>query len=484
MAQPGAEMTSKRRIVVTLVIGMATFLSTVTASMVNVSLPTLANEFAVDLPTVQWVVLAYFATVASLHISVGRLADLMGRKRVYLTGLVLFAAASIVAAFSPGVRWLVAARVAQGFGASTIQANSPALLTYVYPAAQRGRALGYWGFIASAGLASGPVIGGLILGFAPWPVLFLVLVPWAVAACAAGFFVLPTIPRVHGERFDIPSAALLILWITPAVFALNRGFRVGWTSAPVLVALAAVGVFITLFLLRLRRADYPLIDLSIFRSSSFSTAVSVSLLGFVSLSSVMLLAPFMLQNVMAIPVAQVGAMLAIYPVVSGVTAIFAGRASDRFGPRILRTSGILGLGSGYVTLAFLSAGASMFHLVTGLAIVGVGNAFWGTPNSSAIMGGLPREKLGIAGGLVAATRTFGWASGQAIWGGVFALVVLSRTTAGSALDAGLDVQTTRFRTAFLIAAAMTLAIAAPVVPRWAAGCVFQLGATCLSTVSI
>ena len=448
-----------RRLGVTLVVGMGTILSTVTASMINVSLPTMADDFGVDITTVQWVVLGFFAAVSSLHLTMGRLADLLGRKRVYLSGYVIFGAASLAAALSPGIWWLVGARLAQAVGASILQANATAILTLVYPARQRGRAMGYFMLIGSAGLSVGPLIGGLILSVGSWPTLFLMLLPWVILAFLAGLFVLPYMPPVRKERFDAVGGVLLVLWVGPAVFGLNQGFRAGWASPVVLASLAAVCLFLSLFVFWQRRARHPVVPPSLLRSFEFRNALAVGYLGYVALSSVMLLGPFVIQKIMGVPIVQVGLLMAVYPAVSAVASVLAGRVTDRLGPRFPRTAGAVVMGFGFAALGLLSPSAGFAHAVSALVLVGIGTAFWAAPNYSAIMGSVPRDRMGVAGGFTAASRTFGWATGQALWGGIFALAVFAKSDAAEALQAPLNIQAGGFRLTFLLAAGAAMLVA-------------------------
>ncbi len=445
--------------IVTPIMGMGTFLSTVTLSMVAVALPTMATDFGVDFATVQWVVVGYFATVTSLHLTMGRLADIFGRKPMFIGGLLSFALASAACALSPGIWWLVGFRVVQGFGAAVVQANEPALYLSVYPPEQRGRAVGYMMLAAGLGVVVGPLIGSQILAFAAWPVLFWVLVPWATVAAILIFLVVPSAPRAEGERFDVFGALLFLFWIPSVLFALIRGFSIGWASTPVLIAVAMFVVFLAAFLLRQRATEHALLDLTLFRSIDFRVGVLISYGAFVVMSSVVLLLPFAFQNVMGLSVGQMGVLVAVVPSVGIVSGLISGRLADRFGPTYPRMAGLVVLGFGCLMLTSISADTAMVLVVLALAVTGLGGYGWVTPNTSLIMSLLPPKKQGVAGAFTAGTRTFGWASGQALWGGIFAAVVLSQGTSGSALEASIPDQVAGFRVAFLLAAMLAFALA-------------------------
>jgi EmrB/QacA subfamily drug resistance transporter len=460
-------MSRGRLLAATLVVGMGVTLSTLTASIVFVSLPSLAEAFSVELATVQWTVMAYFIGVSSLHLSVGRIADLFGRRRVYQLGFIIFIVASLLSGLSPSVGFLIAARVLQAVGASIIQANGPAIMTYVYPAEERGRALGYFGIFGAIGFFTGPIAGGLILSFADWPWVFYALIPVAGAALIAGAFVLPAIPAVKGGRFDRPGAILIAFIFAPTVYALNSGFDAGWTSPLVLLAIVVAATSVVLFIIRERATLHPLVDLKLFKVIDFRTAVIVSLLGYISIDSVNLLMPFFMQRVMATSPATVGLVLASIPVVTGLIGVLAGYLSDRIGSRLPRSVGLLILAGGLASFALLGPSSSILQVLVGMILVGLGRGFFVTPNTSVMMGSLPRERLGLAGGFVAASRTFGRACGQALWGGVFGMVVVS--ISGLAVsESPVEALLSGYRIAFLAAAGVALLATAISLTRGAA----------------
>jgi EmrB/QacA subfamily drug resistance transporter len=449
----GVDLSGRRLLTATIVTGLGVSLSTLTASIVFVSLPSLATAFAVDLGTVQWVVMAYFIAVSSLHLSMGRIADLLGRRRVYQAGFVIFIVASALAGLSPSVEWLIAARVLQAVGASIIQANGPAIMTHLYPAEQRGKALGYFGIFGAAGFFSGPVLGGIILDLAGWPFVFYALIPVAGVTMLAGMFVLPSIPAAKGGRFDRPGAILIAFIFAPAVYALSNGFRDGWGSPLVLLAIGTLVAATILFYLRERSTAHPLVDLGLFRVINFRTALIVSLLGYISIDSVNLLMPFFMERVLGTSSTVVGFVLASIPLVTGASAVVAGRVSDRLGPRIPRSIGLLGLGMGLASFALLGPGSGLPQLLAGMVLVGLGRGFFVTPNTSVMMGSLSRERAGLAGGVVASSRTFGRACGQALWGGVFGMVVVSIT--GMAVgDSPVEALLSGYRVVFVAAGAV------------------------------
>ena len=323
----------------------------------------------------------------------------------------------------------------------------------MYPAEQRGKALGYFGIFGAAGFFSGPVLGGIILDLADWPFVFYALIPVAAVTLLTGLFVLPSIPAAREGSLDRPGAILIAFIFAPAVYALSRGFRDGWGSPLVLLAIGTLVVAAILFYLRERSTAHPLVDLGLFRVINFRTALIVSLLGYVSLDSVNLLMPFFMERVLGTSTTGVGFVLASIPAVTGATAVVAGPLSDRMGARIPRSMGLLGLGIGLASFALLGPGSGLPQVLAGMVLVGLGRGFFVTPNTSVMMGSLSRERAGLAGGFVASSRTFGRACGQALWGGVFGMVVVSIT--GMAVgDSPVEALLTGYRVAFVAAGAV------------------------------
>ena len=449
----------------TIVIGLGVTLSTMTASIVFISLPTLATSFSVDISVVQWVVMVYFITVSSLHLSVGRIADLLGRRAVYQVGFIIFVLGSALSGLSHSIQWLIAARIVQAIGASIIQANGPAILTYIYSPEKRGQAMGYFGVFGAVGFLMGPLLGGLLLSVAGWPIIFFALIPIAAIALLAGQFTLPSIPATREGSFDLTGAVLIACILAPAVYALNRGFVQGWSSAPVVGAVGTMTISVVLLYLRERSTPYPLIDLKLFRTSEFRTALIVALLGYISLDSINLLMPFFLEQLMGATTAMVGLIMASVPLMAGLAGVAAGYISDRLGPGLPRSVGLLGIAFGLMSFSLLGPMSGLLPILVGLVLVGIGRGFFMTPNSSVMMGALPRERLGTAGGFVAASRTFGRACGQALWGGLFGMLVASMVGGGGGGQIGDMLN--GYRSSFLVAGGV--ALLASIISLWRTG---------------
>lgn len=441
-----------RRAAVTVVLGLGLVLFTSTLTMVNVALPTLARDFNVDLPVVQWVALAYFIANTSLLLAAGRIADIIGHRLVYLAGMLIFAAASLGAAASGEIAWLIFWRVVQAVGASAALATGTALLVHVYPGSQRGRAMGYFGVSGALGSALGPWVGGSVLQIADWPVLFVIMAFLAIINFAGSIYVIPRMGGSGERGFDWSGSILMAMWIGPGILALNYGMREGWGNVVTLMSTGTVVLALTAFVFRERGARVPLINLALFRSFDFSSGVFISVVGFAVGSCLTLLGPFIFENALGYSVADAGILLSISFGISVLVSAPAGYWTDHVGPHIPRTAGLLITMVGVGALAFIDIGWSPVHIGVVLGIFGIGQSLWSAPNRSMIMGSVARNQLGIAGGMLTAARQLGFASGQALFGGIFSGVVLGRTGEEFVIHASLDAQLIGFRLALVVAA--------------------------------
>ena len=427
---------------VLLVVGSGVFMVTLDSGIANVALPVLTREFGASLTLSQWVILGYVLCITALLLPAGRLADMLGRKEVFLGGFAVFAAASALCGLAPSMELLIAARVLQGLGGALMQANMLALLVQAFPARQRGQALGLNGSVVSVGLLSGPVVGGIITEYLGWRWAFYVNVPICAIAAPVGWRLLRPTPRAQGQRFDPAGAALFFVAVVCLLLALNQGETWGWTSAAtlgtLLLALGAAAAFVWVE----RRVAQPTVDLGLFRNRGFSAAVAAAFLSFLAISPVALLMPFYYQLVLGLPADQTGLLLVAIPASAAIFSPIGGSLSDRFGTRLVATAGLLLETAGLASLLFLPAEGSPLPVAARLAVVGVGFALFGSPNTSALMSSVPRTHLGLMGGFQALTRNLASSLGQAIGGAGWSIAVLAAAgalgSAGAAAASAVD----------------------------------------------
>ncbi len=439
-------MTANNKWWVMTAVAIGVFLSTIDGSIVNVALPILARELGAPFAAVQWVVLAYLLTLVTLMMAVGRLADLHGKKQLYVLGFVIFTLGSLSCGLSPNVGFLVTSRVAQAVGASLLMALGAAIATEAFPAEERGRAMGTIGVMVSIGLISGPTVGGLLLGVFSWHAIFFVNLPLGVLGTTLALRVIPTRPPPPPEPFDLAGALLLFVALLSFLLGVTLGPQLGFTSLWVLLLGAASLLGFVLFVRTEMGKPSPLIDLSMFRSSRLSVHVVTGALTFVASSGLVLLLPFFLQDLQERPPAEAGLLLVVAPLTMGIAAPVAGYLSDRFGTTPLTASGLAVLVFGYSLVGTLELDTSSAGYVARVAWVGLGMGIFQSPNNSAIMGSVSRDRLGVASGLLSLTRTLGQTTGVALIGAVWAALVhlLARSPLGDATHAPHVVQLEAF----------------------------------------
>jgi EmrB/QacA subfamily drug resistance transporter len=415
-------------------VAMGVFLATIDGSIVNVALPTLVHAFGTEFAIVQWVVLAYLLAVTTLMLSVGRLGDMIGKKPLYAAGFVVFTLGSVLCGLASSVYWLIGFRVLQAIGAAMLMALGMAIVTEAFPPSERGKALGISGSMVSVGIVVGPVLGGLLIGALSWHWIFFVNLPIGIVGTWMVIRFVPALKPAGGQRFDLAGALTLFLCLMAFLMALTLGQGKGFTDILVLALLAASLAFLALFITIEHRIQYPMIDLDLFRDRLFNINLVTGFIIFVCMSGTIILMPFYLENVLGYAPQSVGFLLAIVPIAVGSTAPNSGGLSDRLGTRPITVAGLLILLIGFFAVSTLTTGTTALGYVLRFLPIGIGIGVFQSPNNSAVMGAVPRARLGIASGLLSITRTLGQTTGIAALGALWASRVAHR--AGSALPAG------------------------------------------------
>jgi EmrB/QacA subfamily drug resistance transporter len=460
------EIDYSRKWYVMAAVAMGIFLGSIDGSIVNLALPTLVREYGADFATVQWVVLAYLLALTMLMVSMGRLGDMVGKKPVYNTGFVIFTAGSLLCGLAPTVYWLIGFRVLQAIGASMTAALGTAILAEAFPPGERGKALGIGGSLVSIGIVAGPTLGGLIIDALSWHWIFFVNLPVGILGTLMVMHFVPDIKPAGRQRFDALGALTLFVSLLSLLLALTTGQQLGFGDLRILLLFANWALFTGAFILVEWRCDQPMVDLRLFRSRLFSVNLTTGLITFVAMAGTTILMPFYLENVLGYEAHQVGLLLAAVPIGMGVIAPISGSLSDRFGTRPITVLGLATLLVGYYAVSTLSTQTSAVGYMLRFLPLGVGMGIFQSPNNSAVMGTAPRERLGVASGLLSITRTLGQIAGIAVLGAVWASRVFhhagvtlpggATTAEASAQVAGL--QDTFLGTVFIIAVALALGI--------------------------
>jgi len=401
-------------------IAVGTFMEASDLSFVNISLPILTKVFEVELSVVLWVSVVYILVSTGFTLILGRMGDVYGRNKIYLLGQALFTMGLILCSFAQDITQLILFRVLQGMGGAMMMSMSIAILTSSFPDRERGKAIGINGAMFSIGLLAGPALGGFLLDALDWRAIFYIRVPIGIIGLIMSWLILKEQKKPKVDiKFDIWGAAILFGGLCCLILFFNLGGRLGFTSALALILVCGSATLLTLFVLRERKVDYPLVDLNLFRSRLFSTGnISLGIL-LLALSAPILLLPFYLIDGLSYSAAETGLRLATVSMASIVVGPISGWLSDKVGSRVLCTAGAALVCLALFLLSGLGAESSDADILPRLIIYGVGVALFFSPNNSSIMGAVPKDRLGTASAMLNTVRQIGNASGMAIAGAIF-----------------------------------------------------------------
>ncbi|MBX3198557.1 MAG: MFS transporter [Labilithrix sp.] len=394
------------------------FVAALSTSLVAVSAPVIAEDLAASSGDVSWVLTAYLLAVSSLLALAGKLADVLGRKRVYLTGFVFFVAGAAMCAAATDLFALVGARVLQGAGAAMLMAVGPAIVTRAAPPARRARALGVQLAATYVGLTLGPGAGGLLAARIGWHAVFVTIAGAGVMGLAAAALLLPS--DEHDGRastgvgaLDLPGALLFALGLSTLLVAMKRTHDDGWTGRPVLLLGALSLVTLAVFVRHTALHATPLLPLGLFRKPAFAFGVLGATLLYTVTFMLAYLLPFHLQQGAGLSPTHAGALMTAQPATMAIVAPLSGVIADRWGPRLPSSAGMLAIAGGMVAVAEAAA-APGARLVLSLALVGLGAGLYVAPNSAVVMSAAPRERQATAAAMAATARNVGMTLGIAV----------------------------------------------------------------------
>ena len=414
-------------------IGLGVFMFTLDTSSANVALPTLVSAFDTTLAAVQWVVLAYLLVLTALVLGAARVGERLGRKRAYLMGLGIFCVGAVAASLASSIGWLIAARALQGLGAVFVSALGGAIIAQTFPPTERGRALGIIGSIVLAGVALGPTLGGLMLGWLGWRGVFLQSVPVGLLAMIVISRVIPHLPPVASRgRFDWAGAITLAASLVAFALGLTRAQSEGFASVQVLALLGIAAAGIAAFVAIESRVANPVVNLRTIRRESIGLGLALGMLVFMTLGAVTLLLPVYLQGILHYPPAKVGLLMAVSPALGMLMAPVAGMLADRMGPRRVTFVALLILTGGCASLATLRPEGGEWGYVLRVIPFGLALGLFTSANNSAVLNAARPDEIGVVAGLVSLARTLGQSTGVPLGAALFALFALGHATHGDA----------------------------------------------------
>src|SRR5438445_2343800 len=393
-------------------------------TVVNVALPSIQRDLGIGISELEWVVNAYALTFGVLLLTGGKLADLLGRRAIFITGLVIFTGASLWCGLASGSTSLIAARTVQGVGAALMNPATRSIITATFPPRQRGMAIGIWAGVAALALAIGPIVGGLLTEKVNWSWIFFINVPVGVlGVLGAGVFIDETKDTSREQRLDLPGLLTSGLGLFALTYGLIETNSHSWTSTRVLVLFAIAVVMLGLFVLLELHQRLPMLDLSLFRNPTFAGANAAMLLVGLAMFGIFFYNSLFLQNILGYGAIKTGATFLPMTVLIILVAPIAGRFADRIGPRWLMGAGMSLLAVSLILFGRLDASSSFWAILPGLLVGGVGLAITMAPTAAAAMGSVPVDKAGVGSAVINSMRQVGGSLGVAIMGALVATTV-------------------------------------------------------------
>jgi len=402
-------------------LSFALFMIMLDNTIVNVALPSIQRDLAIGVSELEWVVTGYALSFAVLMLTGGKLADMYGRRRVFLLGLAVFALSSLACGLAGSADLLIGARVVQGVGAAFMMPATLSIISATFPPRERGAAIGIWAGVSALALAIGPLVGGLITEHISWNWIFYVNVPVGALGVVATLLIVPeSRDTSHEQRLDVPGLLVSAGGLFALVFALIEGNHAGWSSPTILALFAIAAVALAGFVLLELHQRLPMMDLSLFRQGTFAGANIVALLVSLAMFGVFFFVSLYMQNVLGYSAVEAGATFLPMTVLIILVAPIAGKASDRFGSRWLMATGMTLTGVSLLLYAQLEAGSSFWNVLPGLLTGGIGMAMSMSPMTAAALSAVPVDKAGVGSGILNTFRQVGGALGIAIMGAILA----------------------------------------------------------------
>lgn len=416
--------TRTQQIVLVCSLGIGIFITAINSSVSNAILPIIAREYQTNISSVEWVITCFLLVQSGTFLTFGRLGDLIGHRKVYLTGLAIFSVCSALSGLAPSTLWLIAARCCQALGAAMFIANSAPILTSFFPPSARGRVLGFQSSFVYIGLATGPALGGIIADLFGWRWVFFMPLPLGIVAFVLNYNLLRRDrPTARRETFDLAGAAVYIVGLITLLLALNRGGEWGWLS-PFTLGFGVAGLCLLLLFVAIElRVQSPMLQLSLFSQRAFAAPVCSAMLNYAAAATAAFLLPFALIQGRGLSVGQAGLVLSCQPIVMTAMTVISGFLSDRIGSRIPSTLGMGILATSLLLLSRIDLDTSLTAIAVVMTVSGFGLGMFAAPNNSSVLGAVGPERRGVATGVVSTARTLGNVLGIGLSGAVFAGII-------------------------------------------------------------
>ncbi|MFH2050343.1 MAG: MFS transporter [bacterium] len=400
---------------------IGTFMSTLDGSILNVALPTIADQLKCNINIVAWVILAYSLTVVSLMMIFGAWTERKGYAFAYKFGYSFFITGSILCALSSSIHFLILGRVVQAIGSAMFQAVGPGMVTTVFPEKERGKGIGMMVMMVAGGMMVGPPLGGFILQYFPWQSIFIINIPIGIIGISLAFNYFKLLPKPDQfKKMNIAGALSISIAMLTGMLALSLMENYTLSDFRV-VGLGVISVISMILFYRFEsNPEKALIGTYLFKNHQFSTALISAILMFIAMSGAIILIPFYLERVKDFEPQTVGMFLMIFPIVMFIIAPLSGKLSDKIGSRLLTTTGMIIFAFGLYLLSFLDIDTTNRYIIITIIIISSGTAIFNSPNSSAMMGSVDKSKRSVISGIIATSRNIGMALGVAFATSLFA----------------------------------------------------------------
>ena len=398
----------------------ALFMIMLDNTVMNVALPSIQGELGASISGLEWIVNGYTLSFAVLLATGGRLGDILGRRRMFLTGVILFALSSASAGLAPSTDALVISRITQGVGASLMMPATLSIITNAFPAAERGRAIGTWAGVSALALAIGPLLGGFLTEHVSWRAIFYLNIPVAAGAIAATLFaVRESRDETVGREIDWAGTAVLTAGLTAGVLALIEGNAWGWGSPRILALIAVAVTLLAIFIWVEGRVRAPIVQFEFLRNRDFVGATVVAFVLSFSMLGMFFFMALYIQNILGYSPLEAGVRFLPTTLVIMVVAPIAGRLTDRIGPRPLIVTGLSVVAASLFLQAQIDTTSGYGALIIPFFLMGLGIALTMSPMSTAAMNAVAEAKAGLASGLLSMARMVGGTFGVAVLGAIF-----------------------------------------------------------------
>jgi EmrB/QacA subfamily drug resistance transporter len=393
-------------------------------TVVNVALPSIQSDLGIGISQLEWIVNGYALTFAVLMLTGGKLADLFGRRRIFIIGLVIFTASSLACGLATSSSWLIGARIVQGVGSALMNPATLSIITATFPPRQRGMAIGIWAGVSAMALAIGPLVGGVLTQQINWSWIFFINIPVGILAIIVARLVIDESRDTSEEqRLDLPGLLSSGIGLFALTYGLIEANNYGWTSGRILLSFAVAVIGLVAFILLERHQRVPMLDLSLFKNPTFAGANTIMLLVALAMFGIFFYVSLYMQNILGYSATQAGASFLPMTVMIILLAPIAGKVSDRYGSRWPVALGMTLVGASLLVDSTFKVDSTFWNLLPALILGGIGMALAMAPTTAAAMGSVPVDKAGVGSAVLNSSRQVGGSLGIAVMGAIVASYV-------------------------------------------------------------